>query len=63
MQSKGKNWSLTVNNPSKNLDEFFDYVVATKPLYARAQLECGEGGTPHFQACIGWSSEKRFAAV
>jgi len=35
-----------------------------KPLYARVQAERGGlEGVLHFQGCIGWTTEKRHAAV
>lgn len=58
----GKNYSLTCNNPKVNLTEFFDR-LKHGAKYARAQLEKGEGGTPHFQACVGYVKNVRIARM
>jgi len=60
--TRGKNFSLTKNNPNETLEEFM-LVLKKDALYARAQLEKGETGTPHFQACVGYSKTTRTNAV
>lgn len=60
--SIGKNFSLTCNNPKVGLDEFHEY-LSVGALYSRVQSEKGEGGTPHFQACVGYSKSTRLAKV
>lgn len=60
--SKGKNWSLTKNNPAETLEAFFEE-LKEGALYARVQQEMGENGTPHFQACVGYTRELRFSRM
>lgn len=60
--TRGKNFSLTKNNPDEALEEFHS-VLKRDAVYARAQLERGEEGTPHFQACVGYSKTTRLNAV
>ena len=60
--SQSKNWSLTINNPKENLTEFFDK-LKYKSESCRVQLEKGEEGTPHFQACVTYKANKRIARV
>lgn len=60
MQSRSLNWMLTVNNPDCSLDDFFDHLKANDAKYARAQLEVGDSGTHHFQACVGYKALVRF---
>jgi len=60
--SKGKNFSLTFNNPPYNLTEFFD-LLKVGAVYARCQYERGESGTYHYQACVGYDKEKRLNRV
>lgn len=55
---KGKNFILTKNNPTETLEEFFN-ILKKDSVYAKAQLERGESGTPHFQATVGYSKESR----
>lgn len=45
--TRGKNFSLTKNNPDETLEEFMN-VLKKDAVYARAQLEKGDSGTPHF---------------
>lgn len=58
--SKGKNFSLTYNNPTSNLTEFMDR-LKIDAVYARCQMERGDNGagTLHYQACVGYSTERR----
>ena len=44
---KSMNFVLTKNNPKETLEEFMG-VLSKDAKYARAQLEKGEQGTPHF---------------
>ncbi len=53
---------MTKNNPSETLTDWFDKLKAGA-LYARAQLEEGKQGTPHFQACVGYKAPRRLARM
>lgn len=57
-KENSKNFSLTMNNPTVNLTEWFDR-LKHGAKYARAQLELSESGTPHFQACVGYDKVVR----
>lgn len=39
MVSKGKNWSVTINNPRVSLTDWFDAMKMQQPKFMRAQLE------------------------
>lgn len=56
---------MTFNNPL--LDEpsvaRFKDMLTSGALYARAQLERGETGTLHWQACVGYEKNWRKAAI
>lgn len=60
--SKSSNFTLTVNNPHMSIDEFF-LGLKQDSVYARVQLERGESGTPHFQACVGYKSQRQLKAM
>jgi hypothetical protein len=51
-------WIFTYNNPVGDLDTNYDDL-----RYATWQLECGEGGTYHFQGVAEFKKPKRLAAV
>lgn len=38
-------------------------ILSKDALYARAQLEKGAEGTPHYQACVGYKTPKRLATM
>lgn len=50
---KSNNFIVTLNNPQINVEDFVAVVKAKGFTYCRAQLERGESGTPHIQACFG----------
>lgn len=58
----GTNYSLTKNNPKESLEEFF-IELCKGARYARCQLEIGAEGTPHIQACVGYSQNTRLKAM
>lgn len=58
----GKNFMLTKNNPEETLEEFMN-VLKKDAVYAKGQLEKGENGTPHFQACVGYAKTTRCKAM
>lgn len=60
---QGKNWSLTYNNPTVSLDTFLEALQQNGAVYARAQEELSESGTPHFQACVGYDRNIGFDRV
>jgi len=51
-----------MNNPKLNLTDFFDTLKA-RSVYARAQLELSDTKTPHFQACVGYSTNQRLTRM
>ena len=59
---KSRNYSLTMNNPKASLEVWFA-TLKCEAVYARAQLEKGENGTPHFQACVGYKSKRAVNAM
>jgi len=61
--SKGKNWFMTMNNPTVTLEEFLDKLRGNNATYARAQHERGAEGTSHYQAVVGYSIERRHGAM
>lgn len=51
--TKGRNWSITINNPTQ--DDYTQIEVLKSKGWLKewtGQLERGENGTPHIQACI-----------
>jgi len=59
---ESRNFSLTMNNPTMPMEEWFA-LLKRDALYARVQLEKGEEGTPHFQACVGYKSNRKLQAM
>ncbi|GAC77753.1 replication protein, partial [uncultured marine virus] len=57
MQSRGRGWCFTINNPS---EEPISFTGATYYVY---QLEKGESGTPHIQGYVYYAKTRRFGAV
>lgn len=51
-----------MNNPMLSIHEFFER-LQMKSVYARCQLEKGEQGTHHFQACVGYDKNVRHAKM
>lgn len=51
-----------MNNPNCSLNEFFER-LSHEAKFARAQLERGKEGTPHFQACVGYDKNIRHARM
>jgi hypothetical protein len=60
--TKSKNFIITINNPTYDIHQLLDKLKAAGFTYARAQLECGESGTKHIQACFGGKST-RFSVI
>lgn len=58
-----KNFIITLNNPTITLDEVSELVKRLGFTYFRGQLEKGECGTPHFQACFGGGKKFRLPAL
>jgi len=54
---------MTVNNPEETLEVFMAKLSNHGAVYARAQLEKGDNGTPHFQACVGYARDRRITAM
>lgn len=59
---RGCNWSLTKNNPAENLEDFFNR-LRSGSKFARAQLERGKSGTPHFQAVVGYANARTMKSM
>jgi hypothetical protein len=60
--TKSKNFIITINNPTYDIHQLMDKLKAAGFTYARGQLERGESGTPHLQACFGGKST-RFSVI
>jgi len=60
--SKATNWSVTINNPTKNDDEYIAQ-ARQKGWKVEGQLERGENGTPHFQLLVSTKGQQRFSAM
>lgn len=59
---KATNWSVTINNPTKNDDEYIA-LARQKGWKVEGQLERGENGTPHFQLLVTTKGQQRFSAM
>lgn len=59
-----RNFTGTMNNPTETLEEFLG-VLKRLPgaVAARAQLERGAEGTPHFQWCVTLSKVARLKSI
>lgn len=53
-----RSWILTINNPQEDFN-----VDVPNLRYAIWQLECGDGGTYHFQAYAEFDATKRLSAI
>lgn len=59
-----RNFTGTMNNPTIALEEFLRVLKALPhAIAARAQLEKGEEGTPHFQWCVSLSTKARLPSI
>lgn len=56
---KSANWFMTVNNPKQTIQEFFE-LLRKDAVFARVQEERGAEGTHHYQACVGYKSQRHF---
>jgi len=61
MSERATCWSITINNPGKN-DEEFIAAARQKGWKVDGQLEKGENGTPHYQLIVR-TPQVRFSAV
>ena len=61
MSDRATCWSVTINNPGKN-DEEFIAAARQKGWKVDGQLEKGENGTPHYQLIVR-TPQVRFSAV
>jgi len=61
-QAKATNWSVTINNPTKN-DEEYLALARQKGWKVEGQLEKGENGTPHYQLLVTCKGQQRFTAM
>jgi len=61
MSDRATCWSVTINNPVKN-DEEFIAAARQKGWKVDGQLEKGENGTPHYQLIVR-TPQVRFSAV
>jgi len=61
MSERATCWSITINNPVKN-DEEFIAAARQKGWKVDGQLEKGENGTPHYQLIVR-TPQVRFSAV
>jgi len=56
---KSANWFMTVNNPKETIQEFFE-LLCKDAVFARVQEERGTEGTRHYQACVGYRTQRHF---
>ena len=62
--SQGRNYFLTVNNPTQSDEEFFEFCKNLDHIqYFVFQREQGESGTQHFQLYIEFTIGKRFDTI
>jgi len=61
-QAKATNWSITINNPTKNDEEYLAQ-ARQKGWKVEGQLEKGENGTPHYQLLVTCKGQQRFTAM
>jgi len=61
-QAKATNWSVTINNPTAN-DEEYLALARQKGWKVEGQLEKGDNGTPHYQLLVTCKGQQRFAAM
>lgn len=54
---------VTINNPTQTLREFVDQLVELGAQSVNAQVEKGQSGTTHIQACFKFGSQRSFAAI
>lgn len=59
---KATNWSVTINNPTKNDDEYIA-LARQKGWKVEGQLEVGANGTQHFQLLVTTKGQQRFTAL
>jgi hypothetical protein len=59
---KATNWSVTINNPTKNDDEYIA-LARQKGWKVEGQLEMGDSGTQHFQLLVTTKGQQRFTAL
>jgi len=59
---KATNWSVTINNPTKNDDEYIA-LARQKGWKVEGQLEVGTNGTQHFQLLVTTKGQQRFTAL
>lgn len=62
LQAKATNWSITINNPTKN-DEEYLALARQKGWKVEGQLEKGDNGTPHYQLLVTCKGQQRFTAM
>jgi hypothetical protein len=61
MSDRGTNWSITINNPTPQ-DEEYIAIARQKGWKVEGQLEKGENGTPHYQLAVK-TPQTRFSAM
>ncbi len=62
--TRSKGFSITINNPNQiDWDELQELFELDEVECARGQLEVGEGGTEHIQACIEFKGERSIRRV
>ena len=61
-QTKSTNWSVTINNPTQN-DEEYLALARQKGWKVEGQLEKGDNGTPHYQLLVTCKGQQRFTAI
>lgn len=61
-ESRARHWSFTLNHPTAQ-DDAYLLLLQEEVEYLVYQLECGENGTPHYQGCMGFKAQRRFAGV
>jgi len=61
-QAKATHWSITINNPNKN-DEEYLALARQKGWKVEGQMEKGDNGTQHYQLLLTCKGQQRFTAV
>jgi len=60
---QGKNWTLTINNPSITMNEQSEYFKKIGCDYFAFQTEVASTGTEHYQCYVHFDKRKRFSEL
>ena len=63
-RARARAWCITLNNPTEDdLEKYRTFPWRAEAAHFVAQLEAGDGGTPHLQAYVYWRSAKTMRAT